>query len=431
MRRILAIVLALSAVAAGARTWTLEECVDYAVEHNIDVLSRRIEAGQSENEVTAAKDAFLPQVSAYGSQSFNFGRGLTADNTYANRNTTSTSFGAQLNLPIFQGLGAVRRLDYSRTALKASLQQVEAAKDDVTLNVIAQYLQALYASEMTQVARINLAISTAELLRRGVLIEEGRLPELDIHEARAQVANDELGLTNALNDSITAVLDLAQLLNLPSADDFELAPLADDDTLLPDPGTVFANALSFNHTILAQQYNAEAAGKNVAVAKSGYLPTLNFSAGLGTNYYRTSGFDNETFSQQMRHNFAKSIGFSLNVPLFDAFNTRNSVRRARAQEATARLQLDDARNRLYKAIVQAHTQAVAAAKKAVSADVAVESNKAAFDAMQIKIDNGRATATEYETSKQNYMSALAQAVQAKYERILRARILNFYNSAEM
>ena len=431
MRRILAIVLALSAVAAGARTWTLEECVDYAVEHNIDVLSRRIEAGQSENEVTAAKDAFLPQVSAYCSQSFNFGRGLTADNTYANRNTTSTSFGAQLNLPIFQGLGAVRRLDYSRTALKASLQQVEAAKDDVTLNVIAQYLQALYASEMTQVARINLAISTAELRRRGLLIEEGRLPELDIHEARAQVANDELGLTNALNDSITAVLDLAQLLNLPSADDFELAPLADDDSLLPDPGTVFANALSFNHTILAQQYNAEAAGKNVAVVKSGYLPTLNFSAGLGTNYYRTSGFDNETFSQQMRHNFAKSIGFSLNVPIFDAFNTRNSVRRARAQEATARLQLDDARNRLYKAIVQAHTQAVAAAKKAVSADVAVESNKAAFDAMQIKIDNGRATATEYETSKQNYMSALAQAVQAKYERILRARILNFYNSAEM
>ena len=167
------------------------------------------------------------------------------------------------------------------------------------------------------------------------------------------------------------------------------------------------------------------------MVKSGYLPTLNFSAGLGTNYYRTSGFDNETFSQQMRHNFAKSIGFSLNVPIFDAFNTRNSVRRARAQEATARLQLDDARNRLYKAIVQAHTQAVAAAKKAVSADVAVESNKAAFDAMQIKIDNGRATATEYETSKQNYMSALAQAVQAKYERILRARILNFYNSAEM
>ena len=129
----------------------------------------------------------------------------------------------------------------------------------------------------------------------------------------------------------------------------------------------------------------------------------------------------------MRHNFAKQIGFSLSVPIFDAFGTRNSVRRARVQAHTTRLQLDDSRQRLYKAIIQAYTQAVGAEKKRDAAAVAVESSRAAFEAMKVKFDNGRANATEYEKTRSDYTTALAQAVQAKYEAILRTRILLFYN----
>lgn len=418
-------------LAGSARSWSLNDCVQYAVDHNIEVAQTRLNAAQSELEVIEAKDRFLPQLSGYASQNFNFGRGLTSDNTYANRNTSSFSVGASLNMPVFQGLAAVRRLSYSRTALKAVLERVEAAKDDLTLNVISAYLQALYAGEMVQVSRANLDISTAELARREALHEAGRLPGLDIYEARAQVARDELSLTEAKNDSINAMLDLTQMLNLPETDDFTIETLNDEELMLPAPGDVFANALANNHTMLAVRLEQEAADKNVLVAKSGYLPTLNLSAGIGTNYYRTSGFSNESFGPQMRHNFAKSIGISLNVPVFDAFSTRNNVRRARLQQENMRLQMDDARNKLYKAIVQAHTQAVGAERRLVSAREASASTEAAFNAMRVKYDNGRANATEFETAKQNYMSALAQSVQAKYERILRARILNFYNTQKL
>lgn len=431
MKKITLLLLALIPLAASAKTWTLDECVTYAIDHNIDVLNRRVSVQESELAVTEAKDRFLPQLQAYGSQSFNFGRGLTADNTYANRNTSSFSVGANLSLPIFQGLRAVRQLSYSRTALKAQLEQVEAAKDDVTLNVISQYLQALYASEMLQVAKNNLAISQSELSRRQALLDAGRLPGLDIHEARAQVAQDELSVTNAVNDSILARLDLAQLLNLPDADDFEIAPLGDEDILLPNPEQIFENALQYNHTMRAGRLQQEAAEKNVSLAKSGYIPTLSFSAGLGTNYYKTSGYRNENFGAQMRHNFAKSIGFSLSVPIFDAFSTRNNVRRARIQQESLRLQLDDSRNRLYKAIMQAHTQAIGAVKKQESARIAVESSLAAFEAMKVKYDNGRANATEFQKAQSNYINSQAQAVQAKYERILRARILDFYNTRRL
>lgn len=423
---IIALAATLSAP-AQAPQWTLDQCVEYAIDHNIDVARSRLSAYQGELSVTEAKDRFLPNVSGYASQSFNFGRGLTADNTYVNRNTSSFSTGAQLSLPLFQGTAAIKRLNYSRTALSAMLEDVEAAKDDVTLNVISLYLQSLYATDMLAVARENLSISRGELERRTQLLEAGKIPELDIYEARSQVATDELSVVNAENDSIMALLDLAQLLNLPTDQPFDIAPLADELAPLLNPDEVYANALTNNHAMRAADLRLKAAQKNVSVAKAAYIPTISFNAGIGTNYYKTSGYANEGFGAQMRHNFAKSLGFSLSVPLFDAFGTRNNVRRARAEQVSADLQLDNQRNQLYKAINQAYTQAVGASKKLESGRVAVESAKAAFDAMQVKYDNGRANATEYEKAKSTYITALTQAVQAKYETILRNRILNFYN----
>lgn len=430
MRSLITAAVIAAASAASAATWSLDSCVSYAIEHNIEVKQQLLSAYEGELGVNEAKDRFLPSVSAYASESFNFGRGLTADNTYAHRNTQSFSVGAQMSLPLFQGLRAVRGLAYSRTQLRALLEQAEATKDNVTLNVIGQYLQALYAREMLAVARERLAISQGELARRRELLDAGKIPELDIHSAIAQVSQDELSVVNAENDSAIALLDLSQLLNLPTADGFDIEPLPDSEMPLLAPDEVFTNAMRNNHGIKAGRLAEEAADRNVAVAKSGWLPTLSFSAGLGTNYYKTSGLENAGFGSQMRHNFAKSIGFSLNVPIFDAFGTRNSVRRARAQQTSAALQLENSRNALYKAINQAYTQAVAAHKKQDAAARSVESTRAAFDAMKVKYDNGRANATEFEKAKSDYTASLSEAVQARYEAMLRARILNFYNKAD-
>lgn len=422
-----ALMLACASPAVAGQPWSLDDCVDYAISHNIDVRTRALQARSGELDITEAKDAFLPRLSGYASQSFNFGRGLTADNTYANRNTSSFSTGANMQLPIFQGLSAVRRLKYARAGLRVMVEELEAAKDDVTLNVISQYLQSLYASEMLAVARERLEISRSELVRREALLELGKIPELDLYEARSQVAQDELSVVNAENDSITALLDLSQLLNLPTASGFSIRPLEDSGMPLLSAEDVYSNALNNNHTMRAARLSVESASKYIDVARTGYIPTLSFNAGLGTNYYKTNGFNNESFGSQMRHNFAQSIGFSLSVPIFDAFTTRNSVRKAKVQMLNAQLQLEDSRIRLYKAINTAYTQAVGAEKKRDAAEVAVESSRRAFEAMKEKYNYGRANATEFEKSKSDYTTALAQAVQAKYEAILRARILQFYN----
>lgn len=158
------------------------------------------------------------------------------------------------------------------------------------------------------------------------------------------------------------------------------------------------------------------------------IPKLYFSAGLSTNYYGLSGADNPAFSRQMKDNFAKSLGFSLQVPIFDAFSTRNSIRRAKTQKLTAELELERKENDLLRTIRQAHSQAVGAQEKYRAGETAVEASKAALDAMTEKYTYGKANATEWEQARSTYITTLARQVQAKYEKILRTRILRFYNT---
>ncbi len=426
---LIAVSLLIAGSVSAATPWSLDSCINYAVAHNLTVKTREINAQSAQYDVTEAKDRFLPTLQAGANQSFSFGRGLTSENTYANRNTQSFGWNLGLSLPLFQGLRNVRNLDYARTNLRMIVEQLESAKDDITLNVIAQYLQVLYAKEIEAVAAEQLTLSKSQLDRSRELFAAGKIPELDVAQAESQVAQDELSVVTAANDYSIALLDLAQLLELPSTDDFEILPLADaNNAPLPSPDAVYESALQINHGIRASHLSVEAAGKSVKVAKSGYLPSLSFSAGLGSSYYKTSGFDNENFGPQMHHNLSKSLGFSLSIPIFDAFSTRNSVRKARLQEISARLQLSETENQLYKAIVQAHTQAVAADKRLSAGEVASRSTLTALNAMQEKYNYGKANSTELDQAKTEYFRAVSTAVQAKYESLLRRRILHFYSS---
>ncbi len=413
----------------AAEPWSLDSCISYAVSHNLTVKSRDISLKIARQDAIDALDRFLPTVQAGASQSFSFGRGLTAENTYANRNTSNFGWQVGLSLPLFQGLRNIRNVDYNVTNVMMVMEQYESAKDDVTLNVIAQYLQVLYNQEIYKVALEQLNLSRTELQRRRDLLEAGKIPELDLIQAESQVAQDELTAVTAQNDCTMALLNITQLLELPTAEGFEVLPVNESEQrMLPSAETVYSTALGINHGILASEYGVKAARKYTKVAKSGYLPTLSFNAGIGSNYYKTSGFNNEGFGPQMRHNLSKSLGFSLSIPIFDAFSTRNSVRRARLQEISATLQLDQAKNDLYKTIMQAHTQAIAADKRRESSEIASRSTLAALDAMREKYNYGKATATEFEQAKTEYIRAVSTAVQAKYESMLRRRILSFYIS---
>lgn len=433
MKQLTAATLLLVAATAAAQStpWSLDSCIDYAVTHNITVMQREADVESGRIAADDARNGFLPQASAGASQSWSFGRGLTADNTYANRNTSSMGWSANISVPLTYALGSGQaRVSQSRTYLTGLLHQLDAARDDVRLNVITRYLQALYSRDLLAVAQRQEEMSARQLSDRRELFDAGKISELDVTQAQSQLAQDKLSRVTAEGDLDAAMLDLMQLLNLPqemrSGFDIE-AVEGDTDSSTPLPAGVFANALEHNSSLLASRDNIEYARKGITVAKTAYIPSLSLSGGLGSNYYRMGGADNGSFGSQMRHNFSQNIGLSLNVPLFDAFSRRNGVRRARVSYLNAQLAYDAAAEQLYKTIDNAYTQAVNAGERFTAATEAARAAEAALEAVNQKYVYDRATPTDVEQAKNTYYAAESTAVRARYERLLRLRILEFYN----
>lgn len=425
------IVAACAAVApagAHAEAWSLDSCITYAVAHNISVRQQALQIDDSELTVTQAKDAFLPTFSADASESFNFGRGLTADNTYADRNTTNFQWGVSLNLPLFQGLENVRRLKYAKSALQQTLFEYEAAKDDIELNVITQYLQVLYAREVVKSSQAQVDLSEYQLERQRALANAGKVAEAEVYDLEAQLAQNRLQLVSAQGDARTQLITLANLLQLGDAEGFDIQGLDGDDAYLPAASQVLEQALATNNSILAARAAITAAKDNVAVAKSGWIPKLSFGASTGSQYYSVSGFANESFGNQMRHNYSTYFGFRLSIPIFDAFSTRNSVRRARLQQIQATLEAERRETEIDKTIRLAHTQAVASRDQYKASQESLVATGKAFEAVREKFDLGRATSYELQQASNNLFRTEISAIQARYDYLLRCRILQFYQT---
>ncbi len=427
-RLITTLILCAAAIAVHAEAWSLDSCISYALTHNLSVRSAMLDSRSSSLGVTEAKDRFLPTLNAGAQQNWDFGRSLTSANTYANSNISNFGWSVQFSLPIFQGLSAIRQLRQAEAGLRASELQAAAVADEVTLSVLGLYLQALYNRELLAVSREQLRLSATQLSRQESLLEAGKVPEVDVIQARSQVANAEVDTVNASNNLRLALVDLAQALELTDTRGFDILPLAADEAegILIPLADATERALGSYSSIRAARAAVTAADRSVDLAKSGYLPRLSLNAGLSDSYYNMSGVANNSFSRQMRDNFSKNIGFTLQIPVFDAFSTRNSVRRARIARSNADLELERRCSELRKAVEQAWTQADGARRKYEATGIAASASKAALDAMTEKYTYGKANATEWEQTRSAYITALVEQTRAKYETILRTRILDFY-----
>ncbi len=419
---------AMGAQSSAAEVWSLDSCVNYAVAHNLTVQGSRLNIMDGELSLTEAKSSFLPSVRGSASESFSFGRGLTSANTYADRNTSNFQWGVSLDLPLFQGTAEYHRLKVAKSNLTKLLYEYEAAKDNVTLNVVSQYLQVLYAKEVCESYASQLALSTYEVERQKALVEAGKVPEADLLDAESQMAQDRLQLVTAQNDVQIALVELANLLQLPSVEGLDVMPVSEGEPIIPTAEAVYNSALIHNNSIMASRQGITVAENQISLAKAGYIPQLGFGSSVGSSYYTVSGYPNESFGSQMRHNFSTYVGLTLSVPIFDAFSTRNSVRRARLQKITAELELDQRSTELYKAVQLAYYQAKGARDRYFTSQETLQKTSASFKATQEKYNLGRSTPAEFEQAKNNLSRMQISSIQAHYEYLLRHRILVFYQN---
>ena len=446
-------VLAELAALAQQRQWSLRECCDYAVAHNISIKQQENTRRQQELQLSTAKNSRLPDLNVSMGQNFSFGRGLTAENTYSNTNTSSTSLSLGTSVPLFTGFQIPNQIKLEQLNLEAATADLEKAKNDIRMQVAQAYVQILYDLEIADVAHRQIEIDSAQVARLEAFVRNGKAAEAELSQQKATLANSRLTATQADNNTRLALLTLSQLLELPSPEGFaivrpevgglaELAEPAEPADLaelgglarlgdLVTPEQIYAEALGIKPEILSQELRLKGTAHSIKIAQAANYPTLSLSGGLGSNYYTTSGFPADAFGKQLKNNFSQYIGLNLNVPIFNRFSTRNNIRQARISQENQQLQLDNTKKTLYKEIQQVYYNAQNAQTKELSSREAVKSSQDAFALMQAKYENGKATITEFNEAKNNYLKSESDLVQARYEHLYQQALIAFYRGHEL
>lgn len=409
--------------------WSLRQCIDYAIEHNIEVKQQEVTRDQQKVEVNTAKYSRLPSLSANANQSFGFGHTTSpVDNSYINMNTTGTGFGLNTDIPLFTGLQIPNNIALSKLNLKAATEDLNKAKEDISIQVTSSFLQVLFNEEICKVAAQQVGLSKEQYKRMERMNEVGKASTAELYEAKSRLAQDELSAVQAEKNLQLALLELSQLLELTTPEGFAiLSPESNSDFgILTSPEDVYNMAVMTKPGILAAQYRLEGSTKNIRIAQSSFYPQLSFGAGINTGFNTVSGQEHDSFGTQLNDNLSKSLGFTLSIPIFNRLATRNRVKTARLQYLSQSLQLDNVKKGLYKEIQQAYYNAVAAQAKFTSSGMATEAAQEAFRLMSEKYEQGKATAVEYNESKTNLFRSTSDQIQAKFDYLFRTKILDFY-----
>lgn len=430
---LIALILLVSLDCLAQKQWTLRECAEYALSHNIGIQQKDLTRQQGEVRLSTAKNSRLPDLTGTIGETFSFGRGLTMDNTYTNRSTNSTQFSIGTSVPLFTGFRIPNTIKLNQLNLEAAIQDLEKAKNDVEMQVAKAYVQILYDMEIADVAWRQVGIDSMQVARLEAFFQNGKASGAEVSQQKATHAQSILTATQADNNLQLAILTLTQLLELPTPEGFSIVrPDVPFQTLtLPNPETIFAEALTFKPEIRAEQLRLDASEKSIKIQEAARYPQLTLNGGLQTNYYKTSGMQQDGFGTQLKNNFSQYIGLNLNIPIFNRFSTRNNIRNARLERENQLLKLDNAKKTLYKEIQQVYYNAVAAHAKYESSEAARQSSADAFRLAQAKYENGKANITEFNEAKNRFLKSESDLVQARYEYLYQTTLLDFYRGKEL
>ena len=341
-------------------------------------------------------------------------------------------------MPLFTGFQIPNQIKLDKLNLEAATADLEKAKNDIRMNVAEAYVQILYDMEIADVAHRQIEIDSAQVRRLEAFVDNGKAAEAELSQQKATLASSKLTATQADNNTRMAILNLTQLLELPTPDgfsivrpDLETLGILDNVGTFVTPDQIYAEALGVKPEILSQQLKLKGSEHSIKIAQAANYPTLSLSGGLSTNYYTTSGFKSDGFGSQLKNNFSQYIGLNLSVPIFNRFQTRNNIHSARIDLENQQLMFNNAKKTLYKEIQQVYYNALNAQAKEKSSKDAVQSSKDAFQLMQAKYENGKATITEFNESKNNYLKSESDLVQARYENLYQHALMEFYRGKEL
>ncbi len=415
------------------RQWTLDECISYAVDHNINIQQRELDIKKNQVKLETSSNAWLPEVSARLGEQFSFGNynsttgSLTSPTVFDNNDLAYTTGGISATMNLFDGFKTTSQKRADRFSLDAATANLEKARKDIGIQIAVRYLECLCNKSMVDVALAQLEVSQKLCQRAATLVEDGKRPLSELKDVEASVASDEYTLAKANGDLTLSLANLAQLLNLPSTEDFDVAPI--EEVSATPAALDYDGVIERWPSILAAKSSIEASKAQVNVARSGYYPTLYFEGYVKTYYVNMfhndigwGGFGKQFFDK----NLNEVLGLHLSIPIFNRFQTRSNIRSAKLNLMEQQLALDDARQNLRTEMQKASTNTKVALDKLDAAKKAVDAAAVSVSYEQERYDAGRSSVFDLINAQQKHLKASQDAVQAKYEYFIRQRILDFY-----
>jgi outer membrane protein len=441
----------------------LEQCIDYALKNNIQIKQSELNSELSRVTLTQSEGNLLPSFNGNASHSYNIGR--TVDrftNQFADAKVLSQNFGVSTDINLFTGFQNFNSIQQNKFTYLASKYDVEKIRNDVSLNIASAYLQILYNIDAAANAQSQVGITQAQVDRTKMLVDAGSSALGVLLDIQSQLASEELTLTNAQNQLDLAYLNLAQLLNMPTAEGLTIVKpeinIGNETALTQTSAQIFNTAVANLPEMKSAEYKVKSANKAVDIAWGGLSPKLSFSASYGTGYsgaskrlvgtpvfsgigptqYFTSAGDSvytplfstnyETipFADQYKNNVNKSFGFYLQVPIFNRFQVKTSLDRAKIQRMNAELTVESTRLTIQKNVQQAYADANAGLKKYNAAQKAADAMAESFKYTDQKFNVGLLNTTTYNDAKNKLIKAQSDLLQAKYEYVFKTKVLDFY-----
>lgn len=438
------LILASGRVYSQEKVWSLQDCINYALENNIQIKQQDIQTRYQKNALDLSKFRLLPSVNGSASHNYSFGRALD-QTTYEytdNQTVLSDNFYLGSSVILFNGLQNQNNIRKSKYDLLSSEEDYKRIRDNIALNVALDYLQVLLNRELVTATENQFEITRQQIEKTRKMVDAGSVARGNLLQIEAQAAQEELQLINTRNQYDISLLNITQLLELPSPEGFSVIvpeiPLDTNTVIQGNVGEIYETAVSNRPEVKSSEYLLTSSEYELKIARGARSPRLSLSNSFSTGYSdvrrKILGYDvangpiygKYSFADQVNDNINYGIGFSLNIPILNGWQVNKSISNAVLGVENSRYALEASKKQLYKNIQQAYADAAAALKKYNASLKAVTSTQESFRYTEQKFNVGLLTPLDYNAAKTQLLNAQSDMSQAKYEFIFKTKVLDFY-----
>lgn len=432
---ILLITLLTSVATFSQKKWTLKEAVDQALEKNISIQQNKLNLELAKIDVTIARGNFLPNLTGASSGRYNEGLSQNQQGILSNTKNLTSSFNLNSSGTIFNGFRNTNTFKQAQLGLESSKQDLKKIQNDISLFVVNGFLNVLFAKENLNVAKVQYEISKKQIEISKSRFEAGAVAKGDLLNTQSTAAADLQNLVAQENTLNLALLNLAQTIQVPTLG-FDVAPIElgtpSSRLLYDDSNLVFEKALIDRPEIEKAKLAIADANLKTKNAKGAYLPTLSYTLSLGSSYFHQfnnlrGDQRNVNFFQLLNERFQYGAGLSLNIPIFNRFQTKNSVRKTVINKEILEAGLIDETLKLKQTIEQAFLDAKAASKTYEAAEISLQAQKEAFKNAQERYNYGAITLFDFDQVRTRLVNAQGAIIRSKYDYVFKTKVLQFYS----